>query len=165
MSSVADAQNAVAIPARQPAQHYVEQPNVIEGFEQLDTTSEPRHDIGQPLPKSSDAMITKGGTSRVHGTGYWYGRDHLLSANDRSNSIAGLPKPRSGFFYTGGNIGGPIVVPGLAYLSKHDKLFFWAGVEGRRERLDERAASGVELACRAGPSGGTESLPGECRGG
>ena len=57
------------------------------------------------------SAVTKGGSSQFHGTGYWYGRDHRLAANDRSNAILGIEKPKSGFFYPGGNIGGPMPLP------------------------------------------------------
>ena len=51
--------------------------------------------------------VTKAGTSRFHGSLYDYWRDHRFAANDRSNSIAGTPKPKSTYQYPGGNIGGP----------------------------------------------------------
>jgi hypothetical protein len=91
------------------------------------------------------SAVTKGGSSKVHGTGYWYGRDHRLAANDRSNTIVGIPKPRSGFFYPGGNIGGPIVLPRIAYMRNRDRLFFWIGVEAQRQKLD----SGTSLSTTA----------------
>src|SRR5262249_23186874 len=71
------------------------------------------------------SAVTKGGSSEFHGELYWYGRDHHLAANDRSNSILGVEKPRSGFFYPGGNLGGPVPLPFTSYNSGRDKLFFW----------------------------------------
>ncbi len=82
------------------------------------------------------SAVTKGGSSQFHGTGYWYGRDHRLAANDRSNAILGIEKPRSGYFYPGGNIGGPVLLPRATYNRQRDKLFFWAGFEGQRQQID-----------------------------
>src|SRR3954462_7882849 len=39
--------------------------------------------------------VTKSGSSKFHGEAYDYWRDYRFSANDRSNSIAGTPKPKS----------------------------------------------------------------------
>ena len=82
------------------------------------------------------SAVTKGGSSQIHGTGYWYGRDHRLAANDRSNSILGVPKPKSGYFYPGGNVGGPIALPRAPYTSSRDKLFFWVASKSQRQKVD-----------------------------
>jgi Carboxypeptidase regulatory-like domain/TonB-dependent Receptor Plug Domain len=82
------------------------------------------------------SAVTKGGSSQLHGTGYWYGRDHHLAANDRSNTIVGTPKPDSSYFYPGGNVGGPIVLPKASYTQGRDKLFFWVGFEVQRQNVD-----------------------------
>src|SRR5207244_1351994 len=55
--------------------------------------------------------ITKGGSSEFHGSAYSYVRHHKFAANDRSNSIAGVEKPKSKFVYPGANISGPILIP------------------------------------------------------
>ncbi len=60
----------------------------------------------------SVSAVTKSGTSRFRGTLYDYIRDSKFSANDRSNSIAGTDKPKDTYQYPGGNVGGPIVIPG-----------------------------------------------------
>jgi hypothetical protein len=71
--------------------------------------------------------VTKSGTSKFHGELYDYVRDSKFAANDRSNSIAGTPKPKSKYQYPGGNIGGPIM---------KDKVFFFAAFEGQRQQVD-----------------------------
>ena len=58
------------------------------------------------------SAVTKGGGSQFSGTVYDYVRHHKFAANDRSNSIAGVDKPKSSFNYPGGNVGGPILIPG-----------------------------------------------------
>ena len=92
------------------------------------------------------SAVTKAGTSQFHGTLYDYSRDHKFAANDRSNSIAGVKKPKSSFQYPGGNIGGPIFF-GDSYTKNRDKLFFFAGIEvaapeGRQRLALRRGADG-----------------------
>ncbi len=79
--------------------------------------------------------VTKAGSSKFHGALYDYWRDHRFAANDRSNSIAGTPKPKSTYQYPGGNIGGPITF-GDSYTKNHDKLFFFAAFEVQRQQVD-----------------------------
>ncbi len=79
--------------------------------------------------------VTKSGASRFHGSLYHYSRDHRFAANDRSNSIAGTPKPKSTYQYPGGNIGGPIVF-GDSYTKNRDKLFFFVAYEAQRQQVD-----------------------------
>jgi len=82
------------------------------------------------------SAITKGGSSEFHGTLYTYDRTHQLAANDRSNSIAGVKKPESKFLYPGGNIMGPILIPGTGFNKNRDKAFFFFGVELWRQKVD-----------------------------
>jgi hypothetical protein len=89
------------------------------------------------------SAVTKGGSSRFSGSLYDYYRDHRFAANDRSNSILGTPKPKSSFNYPGGNVGGPIVIPGVEWLANRDKLFFFFGLESQRQKVDPGARLGV----------------------
>ena len=79
--------------------------------------------------------VTKSGTSKFHGSVYDYSRDYRFAANDRSNSIAGTPKPKSKYQYPGGNIGGPITF-GDSYTKNRDKLFFFVAFEVQRQQVD-----------------------------
>jgi hypothetical protein len=79
--------------------------------------------------------VTKSGTSRFHGSLYDYWRDWRFAANDRSNSIAGTPKPKSTYQYPGGNVGGPIAF-GDSYTKNRDRLFFFAAFEVQRQKVD-----------------------------
>jgi hypothetical protein len=89
----------------------------------------------------SVSAVTKAGTSEYHGTLYDYIRHHKFAANDRSNSWAGVDKPKSSFQYPGGNVGGPIFWPG--FNENRDKLFFFAGIEVQRQKVDPGARFGV----------------------
>jgi hypothetical protein len=84
----------------------------------------------------SVSAVTKGGASTFHGAAYWYGRDHRWSANDRSNSITGVEKPKNDYFYPGGNVGGPLLLPWTHYNKDRNKLFFWFGLEAQRQMYD-----------------------------
>jgi len=79
--------------------------------------------------------VTKSGSSKFHGEVYDYWRDSRFAANDRSNTIAGTPKPKSKYQYPGGNLGGPISF-GDSYTKNRDKLFFFAAFEAQRQQID-----------------------------
>ena len=89
------------------------------------------------------SAVTKSGGSQFHGTLYDYNRDSKFAANDRSNSIAGVEKPKSKFNYAGGNLGGPIIVPGPASTRDRNKAFFFLGIEVQRQQVDPGARFGV----------------------
>jgi hypothetical protein len=82
------------------------------------------------------SMITKGGGSEFHGTIYDYMRHYKLGANDRSNAIAGVDRPKSKYQYPGGNLSGPILIPGTDFNKNRDKAFFFLGVELWRQNVD-----------------------------
>jgi hypothetical protein len=89
----------------------------------------------------SVSAVTKAGSSQFHGSIYDYIRDSKFQANDRSNSIAGVPKPKSKYQYPGGNIGGPIILPG--FNSQRNKAFFFVGYEAQRQQVDSGSRFGV----------------------
>ena len=109
----------------------------------------------------SVSAVTKSGTSRYHGAAYWYGRDHRWSANDRSNTILGVEKPKSNYFYPGGNIGGPLPWPG-EYNKGKGRLFFWFGLEAQRQMYRRRQPS-EQHDQRRGTHGRSERVPCEPR--
>jgi hypothetical protein len=82
------------------------------------------------------SAVTKGGSSEFHGTVYSYLRHHSVAANDRSNSIAGVEKPKSKYLYPGANISGPILIPGTDFNKNRDKAFFFFGFEAWRQQVD-----------------------------
>jgi Carboxypeptidase regulatory-like domain len=76
------------------------------------------------------ALVTKSGTNTFHGSAYEYNRNTIFSANDpflkESQGIAGEPNqaPKLLRNVFGGTVGGPI---------KHNRVFFFANYEGRRD--------------------------------
>ncbi|HEV8483497.1 MAG TPA: carboxypeptidase regulatory-like domain-containing protein, partial [Blastocatellia bacterium] len=89
------------------------------------------------------SATTKGGSNQFHGTLYDYFRDYHFQANDRSNSINGVNRPLSKYNYPGGNVGGPVLLPGTKFNRKRDKLFFFFGYEYYFQRVDEGSSLNV----------------------
>lgn len=83
------------------------------------------------------SATTKGGSSGFHGSVYDYMRHWRFQANDRSNSINDVERPKSKYNYPGGNIGGPVLLPGTNFNRNRDKLFFFVGFELYRQQVDE----------------------------
>lgn len=88
--------------------------------------------------------IGKSGGNQFHGEAYIYARYFTLNANDWLNNNAGVngagqqiaPRPQTKYFYPGGNIGGPLVLPFTHYNHNHDKLFFFVGSEYYKQDVD-----------------------------
>ena len=85
---------------------------------------------------------TKSGGSAFHGEGYFFARNHALNANDHLSNQFNLPKPDESYYYPGGNIGGPIYIPGTNFNKSHQKLFFFEGFE----YYDQHLFGGVDRA-------------------
>ena len=73
-------------------------------------------------------LISKSGTSEIHGNLFAYVRNEKMDANDFFNVLTGSPKPLDRFQDYGGTIGGPIFWPGKFNQDKN-KLFFFIGQE------------------------------------
>jgi hypothetical protein len=110
------------------------------------------------------SAVTKGGTSRYSGTLYAYNRNWRFSANDRSNSITGTPKAKTQFIYPGGNVGGPILIPGVNWNRGRDKAFFFAGLEIQRQNVDPGSFLSTTLTAKMRAGDLSELLPGNCKG-
>ncbi|NOT59656.1 MAG: carboxypeptidase regulatory-like domain-containing protein [Acidobacteria bacterium] len=80
--------------------------------------------------------VTKGGSKDFHGMAYIYARHFSLNANRSEANQVGQPRPENQFYYPGGNVSGPVVIPGTGFNKNRDKLFFFAGYEYIRQRLD-----------------------------
>ena len=83
------------------------------------------------------SATTKGGSSDFHGSVYDYMRHYKFQANDRSNSINNVARPKSKYNYPGGNIGGPVLLPWTNFNRNRDKLFFFVGYERYYQQVDE----------------------------
>jgi Carboxypeptidase regulatory-like domain/TonB-dependent Receptor Plug Domain len=83
------------------------------------------------------SATTKGGSRDFHGSVYDYIRRYNFQANDRSNTINNVVRPKSQYNYPGGNIGGPVLLPWTKFNRNRDKLFFFVGYEYYYQRVDE----------------------------
>lgn len=96
--------------------------------------------------------FSKTGTRNLHGEGYvyarnsefnswdWYTKQTYLSQGGGTALAASL-SPAESYYYFGGNVGGPLFLPHLAFNKNHDKLFFWAGYE----YMDQHPAASLVL--------------------
>ncbi|MGH9843285.1 MAG: carboxypeptidase regulatory-like domain-containing protein [Blastocatellia bacterium] len=70
-------------------------------------------------------VVIKNGTRDFHGGGFYFKRHEQFNANEFFNNLRNQPKPRYRFNYWGGNIGGPVTLPGTGFNKNRDKLFFF----------------------------------------
>jgi Carboxypeptidase regulatory-like domain/TonB-dependent Receptor Plug Domain len=68
------------------------------------------------------SVISKSGSAKLHGQGYFYARNNVLDANTWTNDNQHIPLGSAHYYYPGGSVGGP-----LPYT--HDKLLWWGGFE------------------------------------
>ena len=66
-----------------------------------------------------------------------------LNANDWLNGHQGLKKPQNKYYYPGGSIGGPVIIPGTGFNKSRNKLFFFAGFEYFYQVLDTGLLQGT----------------------
>src|SRR5437016_3420149 len=76
-------------------------------------------------------VVTKSGSSRLHGDVYDYLRNGALDANNYFNNLAHNPRPNSHRNQFGVAIGGPVYIPGV--YKQTNKTFFFFNFEGHRD--------------------------------
>src|SRR5215472_2037715 len=86
-----------------------------------------------PIVASS---IAKWGTNQFHGSAFFYARNYVLNANDALNNATGTARPGNKYYYPGGTIGGPVLIPGTGFNQNRNKLFFFTGYEYFYQVLD-----------------------------
>lgn len=72
-------------------------------------------------------IVSKSGSNRYTGTGFWYGRREDWNATPWENNKAGLPKPKYHFDTYGANLGGPTRGPLLNTATR--KTFFFYNLD------------------------------------
>jgi len=104
--------------------------------------------------------ITKAGGQDFHGAGYFYARHFGLNSNDAEFNANGQERPENKYYFPGGNIGGPVLIPGTDFNRNRDKLFFFAGYEYYRQTIDTGLLKAIvpTAAQRAGDFSDTEYL-------
>jgi len=90
--------------------------------------------------------ISKSGGTSFHGDVHMYARNHALNAEDKfskqteSDPSSGLKQGQlndtgSHFYYPGGNIGGPVLIPGTRFNKLRDRYFFHESFESYRQLI------------------------------
>jgi hypothetical protein len=80
--------------------------------------------------------VTKAGGPQFHGNLFFSARNHSLNANDWLNNYSGVKQPANVYYYPGGSLGGPIIIPGTGFNKGRKKLFFFTGFEYFYQVLD-----------------------------
>jgi hypothetical protein len=73
--------------------------------------------------------FSKSGGNHFHGEGYLYARNSALNSDDAYAHSQGIPNSSEHYYYVGGNVGGPIIIPFTNFNKNRNKLFFWGGYE------------------------------------
>jgi hypothetical protein len=82
------------------------------------------------------SSVAKSGGSEFHGSGFFYARNYVLNSNDWLNNYTSTPRPANKYYYPGGTIGGPVLIPGTNFNKNRNKLFFFTGFEYFYQVLD-----------------------------
>src|SRR5690348_11675362 len=91
-------------------------------------------------------VVTKSGTSNVHGGAFDFLRNGHLDANNFFNNRNGIPRPLVHRNQFGFNLGGPLWIPGV-YKQKN-KTFIFGSFEGLRQETPITAALTVPTAAQ-----------------
>jgi hypothetical protein len=73
--------------------------------------------------------VTKAGGTEFHGSAFFSARNHVLNANDWLNNASGVKQPANSYYYPGGTIGGPVIIPGTNFNKSRQKLFLYTEFE------------------------------------
>ncbi len=76
----------------------------------------------------------KAGGSSFHGEAYLYARNSIFNSQEAFQKSQGIAKPDDFQYYPGGNVGGPVLIPGTRFNHNRNKLFFWFGYEYMRQQ-------------------------------
>ena len=82
------------------------------------------------------SVIGKSGGQQFHGELYTYARNWHLNANDPQDKDAGIARPETKYFYPGGQIGGPLIIPHTSFNHNRDKVFFFFATEYYKQNVD-----------------------------
>ncbi|MFZ0744644.1 MAG: carboxypeptidase-like regulatory domain-containing protein [Terracidiphilus sp.] len=80
--------------------------------------------------------VTKAGGSQFHGNAFFSARNAAMNANDWLNNFSDVQQPQDKYYYPGGSLGGPIIIPGTRFNKNRNKLFFFTGFEYFYQVLD-----------------------------
>jgi hypothetical protein len=81
------------------------------------------------------SSVAKSGGKDFHGEAYFSARNYVMNANDSQFNDEGASRPENKYYYPGGNVGGPVFIPGH-FNKNREKLFFFTGYEYFYQVLD-----------------------------
>ncbi|MDE3187318.1 MAG: TonB-dependent receptor [Acidobacteriota bacterium] len=102
--------------------------DAIAEFQTLDSNYSPDYGIGSG---GTILMVLKSGTNKFHGELYEFNRNTDYNANDYFLKRSGKSRPKFQLNEPGGNIGGPLFIPGV-YNNARNRTFFFVNEEWRR---------------------------------
>ena len=103
------------------------------------------------------SMSIKSGTNRFHGAVWEFVRNADFNANDYFLKQSNKPRPQLNYNLFGGDIGGPVFIPGK-YNSARNKTFFFYNIEDRRLQQGQ-ANTHNTLPLNARPDSGPGGVP------
>lgn len=78
--------------------------------------------------------FSKSGGQQFHGEAYVYTHNAALNSVDAYSKARGLTNLAQSYYYMGGNLGGPVLLPWVKFNRNRNKLFFWAGYEYMKQQ-------------------------------
>jgi hypothetical protein len=82
------------------------------------------------------SSVAKSGGTDFHGSAFLYARNYALNANDALFNATSQSRPQNKYYYPGGTIGGPVLIPWTNFNKNRQKLFFFTGYEYFYQVLD-----------------------------
>ena len=76
----------------------------------------------------------KSGSAQFHGQAYLYARNGVFNSVDSFSKNQGGSPLTDSFYYPGGDIGGPVLIPGTKFNKNRDKLFFYGAYEYMKQQ-------------------------------
>jgi hypothetical protein len=82
------------------------------------------------------SSVAKSGGRDFHGSAFLYVRHYALNSNDALFNASGQSRPENKYFYPGGTLSGPVLLPGTKFNKSRNKLFFFTGYQYFYQVLD-----------------------------
>ncbi|MGB9418624.1 MAG: carboxypeptidase regulatory-like domain-containing protein, partial [Acidobacteriaceae bacterium] len=78
--------------------------------------------------------FSKSGGRDFHGETYLYTHNSVLDSVDAFTKSQGGTNAAESYYYIGGNVGGPVLLPWTKFNRDRNKLFFWGGYEYMKQQ-------------------------------
>jgi len=98
-------------------------PDVLAEFQTLNSNYQPDYGIASG---GTIVMALKSGTKSLHGGVWEFDRNDAFDANNYFSNLSHTPTPELRLNIFGGDIGGPVVIPGVYPRSKSRTFFFYS---------------------------------------